>query len=392
MDARQSPFDGRRFREVLGHLPTGVVVITAVSSAGSPVGMAVGSFTSVSLDPPLVAFFPAISSTSFPAIRDAGSFCVNVLSARQEWICRAFAMSGGDKFQGIAWKKSRSGAPVIDGIVAWIDCALDRVYEAGDHYVVLGRVQDLGIGTPTIPLLFFQGGYGGFAATSLAIGASADMLEALRTADHAREEMEAVAAEVDAECHAHVLHGKQIVVVSSAYPPRTNAPPSRLGMRLPLVPPFGEVFMAWSDHESKARWLDELGAAVGSAQRQAICSDMQQIREHGWAFTVRTQDTADIDSVLETIALHGYTPATERQLAQIIASVGAYDDPAHFDDLPAGAVRTVSAPVFGPSGDLVLTISLRYLQPDRPIADIRQHIARLRRAARSVTNSLRSRS
>jgi len=297
-------------------------------------------------------------------------------------------MSGGDKFHGVVWKKSRSGAPIIDGIVAWIDCILDRVYQAGDHYIVLGQVRDLGIGTPTIPLLFFQGGYGGFAATSLAIGASADMLEALRIADRAREEMEAVAAEVDAECHAHVLQGKQIVVVSSAYPPRTSAPPSRLGMRFPIVPPWGEVFMAWSDDQSKSQWLDELGASVGSAQRQAICSDMRQIREHGWAFTVRTKDADNIDSVLEMIALYGYTPATERQLAQIITHVGAHGDLAHFDDLPAGTVRTVSAPVFSPSGDLALVISLRYLPPDRPIADVRQHIARLRRAAGDVTNSL----
>lgn len=388
MDTTQPPFDGRKFREVLGHLPTGVVVVTAISQVGTPVGMAVGSFTSVSLDPPLVAFFPAMSSTSFPAIQNVGSFCVNILSARQEWICRAFAMSGGDKFQGIEWKKSHSGAPIIDGTVAWIDCTLDKVYPAGDHYIALGRVMDLGIGTPTVPLLFFQGGYGGFAAASLAIGASADMLEALRIADRAREEMEAVAAEVDAECHAHVLQGRQIVVVSSAYPPRTTAPPSRLGMRFPIVPPWGEVFMAWSDDQSKAQWLDELRMPAGSAQRQAICSEMQQIREYGWAFTVRTKDADNIDSVLEMIAQHGYTPATERQLAQIIGHVGAHGDPANFDGLPPGTVRTVSAPVFGPSGGPVLVISLRYRLPDRPIADVRKDIERLRRAADHVTNSL----
>ena len=87
-------FDSKRFRQVLGHYPTGVTVVTAVDADGQPAGMAVGSFTSVSLDPPLVAFLPDKSSTSFPRIRRASSFCVNVLSAEQENVCRAFAAKG----------------------------------------------------------------------------------------------------------------------------------------------------------------------------------------------------------------------------------------------------------------------------------------------------------
>src|SRR5581483_7424445 len=111
--------DPKQFRAVLGNYPTGVVVITAVEDGGAPCGMAVGSFTSVSLDPPLVAFLPDKSSTSFPKIRTASSFCVNVLAAEQEDICRAFARSGGDKFAGVAWTPTASGAPKLDGVSAW---------------------------------------------------------------------------------------------------------------------------------------------------------------------------------------------------------------------------------------------------------------------------------
>src|SRR5687767_9052427 len=94
-------FDSARFRQVLGRFPTGVVVVTGIDPHGRPAGMAVGSFTSVSLVPPLLAFFPDKGSSSFPKIRASGSFCVNVLSASQEPVCRAFATKGADKFAGL---------------------------------------------------------------------------------------------------------------------------------------------------------------------------------------------------------------------------------------------------------------------------------------------------
>ena len=108
--------DPTKFRRVLGHFPTGVAVVTGMDSDGHPVGMAVGSFTSVSLDPPLVAFMPDRSSTSWPRLRDSGSFCVNILGSDQESVCRAFAARGGDKFAELSWQPASSGSPVLDGV------------------------------------------------------------------------------------------------------------------------------------------------------------------------------------------------------------------------------------------------------------------------------------
>jgi flavin reductase (DIM6/NTAB) family NADH-FMN oxidoreductase RutF len=149
------------FRRVLGHFPTGVVIVTAIDD-GAPVGMSIGSFTSVSLDPPLIAILPAKTSASWPRIAAAGTFCVNVLHARQEGLCRTFATSGADKFAGVRWRPSPSGAPVLTGTLAWIDCSLEQVVEAGDHYIALGRVRslDLSADQATEPLVFFRGGYG----------------------------------------------------------------------------------------------------------------------------------------------------------------------------------------------------------------------------------------
>ena len=156
-------FDSATFRRVLGHYPTGVCVVTAVEADGTPIAMVVGSFTSVSLDPPLVGFFPAKTSSSWPRIEKIGKFCVNVLASDQQPLCRQLASPGTDKFVGVAHRVSTNGSPILDDVVAWIDCTLDAVHEAGDHYIVLGRVLALEVDRPERPLLFFQGNYGEFA-------------------------------------------------------------------------------------------------------------------------------------------------------------------------------------------------------------------------------------
>ena len=154
-------FDSSKFRQVLGHFPTGVTVVTA-APGDDFVGMAVGSFSSVSLDPPLVAFFAGRDSDSWPGIEAAGAFCVNVLSDQQEGLSRRFAAKEGDKFEGIGWRPAGSGSPLLDGVLAWIDCDIESVTEMGDHFCVLGRVRELEVGHDGSPLVFFRGGYGRF--------------------------------------------------------------------------------------------------------------------------------------------------------------------------------------------------------------------------------------
>lgn len=161
---RVSTIDNATFRHVLGHYPTGVCVVTAVEADGPPVAMVVGSFTSVSLNPPLVAFFPDKKSSSWPRIEAGGRFCVNVLASDQLDLCRRFAARGGDKFAGVTHRSSASGLPVLDGVVAWIDCVLHAVHEAGDHHIVVGEVVELEVDSADRPLLFFQGTYGDFTS------------------------------------------------------------------------------------------------------------------------------------------------------------------------------------------------------------------------------------
>jgi 3-hydroxy-9,10-secoandrosta-1,3,5(10)-triene-9,17-dione monooxygenase reductase component len=153
-----SDVEAAGFRHVLGHFCTGVTVITSAED-GHPAGFACQAFAALSLDPPLVLFCPGRSSATWPVIARAGYFCVNVLAAGQQEIARRFGVSGQDKFAGVSWTPSPAGAPVLAGALTWVECALEAVQEAGDHYVVTGRVTRLGPCAPGRPLLFYRGRY-----------------------------------------------------------------------------------------------------------------------------------------------------------------------------------------------------------------------------------------
>lgn len=148
---------GLPMRQVLGNFATGVTVITASDDQG-PAGFACQSFHSLSLQPALVCFCVGRTSTTWPRIRSTGRFAVNVLAAGQEEVCRGFAVSGGDKFDNIPWKKSPLGSPILEGVLAWIDCTITAVHSGGDHEIVVGRVHDLEA-YETEPLLHFRGQY-----------------------------------------------------------------------------------------------------------------------------------------------------------------------------------------------------------------------------------------
>jgi 3-hydroxy-9,10-secoandrosta-1,3,5(10)-triene-9,17-dione monooxygenase reductase component len=157
----ETSIDPVLFRTVLGHFGSGVVVLSAVTAEG-PVGMSCQSFFSVSLDPPLIAVSPARTSTTWPRIAAVGHFAVNILAHDQADLCRAFAVSGGNKFAGIDWQSARhTGAPLLDGALAWLDCVVRDVHEAGDHYLVVAQVMHLEAGRGE-PLMFYRGGFGSF--------------------------------------------------------------------------------------------------------------------------------------------------------------------------------------------------------------------------------------
>lgn len=346
------------FRRVLGHFPTGVVVVTGLDRAGQPAGLAVGSFTSVSLEPPLVAFLPHRDSTSWPRIRESGAFCVNVLSADQEAVSRTFATHGQDKFADLSWRPAGSGSPVLDGILAYIDCEVEAVHEAGDHWIVLGRVRELDVLSTALPLVFFQGGYGRFAAPSLTARES-DLLPQLRYADLARPTLERLAGELGVDCVASVVVGEEIVLLARASGAASRSAGAEVGQRIPFRPPLGTAFVAWADAGQQAAWLRQHGGT--GPERDRLRQTLADIRGAGFSVARGRAWHEHVLAVLSGAPVHG--AASRARLNEFIAAL-----PPDFEspraDQPggdgAGDVRTLSAPVFGSAGavDLVLSVTV----------------------------------
>jgi flavin reductase (DIM6/NTAB) family NADH-FMN oxidoreductase RutF len=147
------------FRSVMRRVPTSVAVVAGVDIDGRPVGLAVGTFTSVSLEPPLVAFCPGSTSTSWPRIRPMRRFSISLLAESQRHLCTVFAGKADDKFDGLDWYPGTNGAPRLSGAIAYVDCDLEVEHDAGDHTVVIGRVTALEAGDGVAPLVFVEGRY-----------------------------------------------------------------------------------------------------------------------------------------------------------------------------------------------------------------------------------------
>lgn len=353
-----SSFDSKRFREVLSSYPTGVTVVTAMGADHVPVGMAVGSFASVSLDPPLVAFFPQKTSTTFPTIRDAGSFCVNVLGSAQEQVCRAFATRGIDKFDGIGWSASGSGSPLLDDVIAWIDCDIESVTDMGDHHAVIGRVRDLDTGSMAAPLVFYRGGYGRFASSSLVAAYEPDLAEVLRYASLARDEMELIAADLGLECTAAARVGSDLVVIASAGGQHQTSGPPMVGRRLPLAPPLGAQYMAWEPESVVDRWLSESTRPLSSTDVECYRRALSRVRERGWLLYTADSGFARIDELAQEGFREGRTPASDLRVREAIGELSiGFDAP----DISADGeyvIRRLISPIFNSRGEVILTLNV----------------------------------
>ncbi len=151
--------EARSFRDALGRLATGIAFVTAAPD-GQPAGLIVNSLTSVSLEPPLVSFCPSRSSLTWSRMRHAGRFGVNVLGRQHERFAMRATPAGADRFAGLNWELGRGGVPLLTDALAVLECEILAEHPAGDHWIVVGRVDDLHIAPLKDPLVFFAGAFG----------------------------------------------------------------------------------------------------------------------------------------------------------------------------------------------------------------------------------------
>ncbi|WP_216870661.1 flavin reductase [Modestobacter excelsi] len=358
MTARATePIDPALFRQVLGQYPTGVVIVTAMSPEGQPLGMTVGSFTSVSLDPPLVAFLPDKKSNSWRAIRESGAaFCVNVLGADQERVCRTIAVRKTDKFADVDWWRSPGGNPVITGCVAFIDCTTEVIHDSGDHHIVVGRVQHLDVENQSHPLLFFRGGYGSFTPLSLA-AVDADLLGHLRLVDLARPHMDSLAARFATEVTAVALVRDELVLAAAAGQARTAVAPTRVGLRMPFMPPLGSALAAWGGESVLQLWLSKILRSGAPDDVEDECRRaVQRVRARGYALAIGHEKHARLEEILARFAA-GDPDASPTALRDAITRLLSEYNPEVLAEDEPYELRLLSAPVFHPDGQVAFMLS-----------------------------------
>lgn len=353
--------DPQDFRTALGHYPTGVAVITSTDAEGAPVAMVVGSFSSVSLDPPLVSFMPTRDSLRFARIRETGRFSVNVLAADQEQVCRTLSKRGVEGLDGVEWSFSASGLPLVDGAVAAIECTIADALDGGDHEIVLGAVTSLRVLNPVAPLLFFQGGYGAFIPSAANQRHDSALIRAGVIAERARGEIAGLADLVVGSCDLLVPAGENLVVAA------THAAPGvpervRIAGRVPLVPPLGEAYVAFASADEQDAWLRHPVLARDEELAAECRRRLDEVHARGWAVSRSGVLTdPDLQDALNTYAFGSPTPASLRTLHEAARTSVGYYDPLDLDgdaELPVG---TIVAPVLGSDGRPVAVLRVSHV-------------------------------
>lgn len=384
----QGANNSRYFRDVLGNVPTAVVAITAMDEDGKPTGMTVGSFTSVSLDPPLVAFLPDKSSSTFPRIERAGRFCANILTANQEDVCRSLAIKGGDKFARLRWDESPFGTPHIEGAIGWIDCTITDIHDGGDHLIVVGAVETLRADHRASPLIFLRGGYGRFASTSLSAPAEADLYHPLRIVDQAWSAMKSVADDLEVECLASTAIGDQLVLIGSSQSRGMGDSPFylRLGQRMPFRPPLAMSLIAWDEKDAVTRWIGRASDALDHDQLQAM---VDRVHDRGWSLVLRSAEQVRFERAVAEMALRD---APKEQISEVNEAAEALRldnyEPVEIDPSSSYSVRLITAPVFEKSGEVNVILSLYQLPHQLSGAEVRRYGERLMAAAKEVSGLL----
>ena len=386
-----SVVDPSLYREVMGHYPTGVAVVTGFDGA-EPVGMVVGTFSAVSLDPPLVAFMPTVNSGTYARLAGSTAYCINVLAHDQLDLCRRMAVPRADKFDLVDWSTSSLGAPVLTNAVAHIHCTVETTVQAGDHVIVLCAVRGMEVTRPVTPLLFFQGGYGGFSPGGMTAKGDADLITAIRLADPARQIIGPLADKLG--CEAAVLVGvndDELTTAASAYGGGASMR-ERLGDRIPLMPPLGEAYVAEQAREVVDRWLSR-----APSQEQEIIQKYRQrldtIAERGAALAMIAPGGEgayrELHEAMTEYSSSKLTPARERAIRSAIQNMSWFFAAVKLVDDELYDVGSVAVPVHNPEGDVSMVVRVTQLPRGADGHRVKQWIREVKNAAKDIEDELR---
>lgn len=357
-------FDPKLFREVMGHYPTGVAVVTGRGPDGEILAMVVGTFSSVSLDPPLVSFMPMKTSRTFQKLRTCDSLCINILGGEQQAEMLAIAQRWENKLDGIDWYPSPSGDPILRNSISWIDTTIADVVEAGDHWIVLCAVQDLQVTNAVSPLLFFQGGYGSFAGLEAASRMSHEILPAIHAAHHASDPLKDLAYSIGCEVSvfAAISDDEFATVFSELSADATRE--GGLASRVPLVPPIGDSYLFDKPEELQERWVNKL-KNPSEEIRELHQRRLAFMREHGYLLAFLPEGgSAAYEQMIRATQEYkkvSLTPMEERSLRETIGSTPLDYEPRELVAEETYNVGSIVFPVKDPAGQYTMTLRLAQL-------------------------------
>ncbi|BAU96754.1 flavin reductase [Corynebacterium suranareeae] len=357
-------FDPKTFRNVMGHYPTGVAIVTGRANNGDLLAMVVGTFSSVSLDPPLVSFMPMKSSKTFARMRECSSLCINIVGGEQEEEMLGIARRWENKLDGVDWYMSPSGDPVLKNAIAWIDTSISSIIEAGDHWITLCEVHDMEITNPVSPLLFFQGGYGSFVGTSLIARLSHEILPAIHAAHSAGNSLDTLAQTIGCEVSVFAAVSEdEFATVFHALAPGATEEQS-FASRLPIVPPIGDTYMFNKSAEVQERWfrkLNDPSEEILETHRKRL----NLVKENMYLIAhLPDEGSSAYEQMVKASKEYKnarLTPADERAIHQLIGSTTVdYKQRELLDDKRYN-IGSIVFPVKDPNGDFTMTLRIGQL-------------------------------
>ncbi|MGV9712851.1 flavin reductase family protein [Gordonia sp. NPDC003424] len=382
-----TPVDPQLFREVLGHYPTGVVVVTGRDTEGGILAMVVGTFSSVSLEPALVSFMPMKTSRTFEQMQQCDSLCINIVGGEQEDVVMTIARRWENKLDGVDWFESPSGDPILADSVAWIDTRMWNTVDAGDHWIALCEVVDMAVTNPVSPLIFFQGGYGSFVCTSLMARMDHEILPAIHAAHGARPQVEALASTIG--CEVSVLTAvscDEMAVALSATGDDVDREHG-LARRVPIVPPIGDSYVFDQPVETQERWINKLRHADDTV-KQIHRDRLTFMRDNGFAMSFLPPEGDAAYGVMRDATKRfengRLTPADERSIRESIANCAVDYRVRELDDDQTYDIGSLVLPIRDPNGGYSMTLRLAQLPQNVTGSRIHEWI----RQARTVVSAL----
>ncbi|WP_191906567.1 flavin reductase family protein [Microbacterium lushaniae] len=356
------------------HAPTSVCAITALHPDGEAVSMVVGTFVSVSIEPPLIGFFPSAGSSSYARLRECPTFVVNVLAHGHEELVRVLATKGAsDKLAGVGVNSSPGGLPIIDGVAAWFECSLAGSMSLGDHDFIVGEVLAFEAFASVVPLVYLQGSIGSFRTATAALPSETSIVPVVRAIEAERPALDGLASDLGREVVVFARVGDELIAVASVGE-EPNRATSVLGRRLPFAPPFGALLI---DGDSELR--DWLARSRRSERLEDWPDRVERARERGASVALVSQPHGAFDGVVEEFSRGSHTPHLRRQLLAAMSELEENYEPDDGALHSGAAVRSVQ--VRGRIADVDVLLAVHGISQEISPSQCEDIIAQLARAA-----------